>query len=334
VALVVTGDPLVWILLPTYNGAQFVGEQIASLQQQTVGDWRLLVRDDGSIDETVAIVDRLAASDSRIERLADAPVNGGVVANVSELMATAQHRGARRVMLADQDDVWLPQKIAVSLDLLQQAEAVDRDRPVLVHTDLTVVDDQLRVMAPSFLHYQRKRHEPVDPLAALLVTNFVTGCTTLFNERLLRLATPVPSATPMHDWWLAACAAAAGTLCFHPEPTVLYRQHGANTLRHKGYLRQLNPAHASWRRAWDRGNAVHAGAIAQARALLARLELAPDASVARSRVHTFIDACSDDTGPVARVRAAADLGIHAQYPLRTALIYLRILLGVGTTRLR
>ena len=333
-ALVVTGAPRVWILLPTYNGARFVGEQIASIQGQSMEDWRLLVRDDGSTDDVAAIVDRLAAADSRIERLADAPANAGVLANVSALMAEAQRRGARRVMLADQDDVWLPQKVAVSLDRLQQAEAADPDRPVLVHTDLTVVDDQLRVIAPSFLHYQRKRHEPVDPLAALLVTNFVTGCTVLFNERLLRLATPVPSATPMHDWWLAACAAAAGTLCFHPEPTVLYRQHGANTLRHKGYLRQLNPAHASWRGAWRRGDAVHAGAIAQARALLARLELAPDASAARNRIRRFVDACGNDTGPVARVRAAADFGIHAQYPLRTALIYVRIFRGVGTTRLR
>ena len=193
-ALVVSGDPRVWILLPTYNGARFVAEQIASIQQQTITDWRLLVRDDRSTDGVTGIVDRLAASDARIERLADAPVNAGVVANVSELMATAQRRGARRVMLADQDDVWLPQKIAVSLERLQQAEAADGDRPILVHTDLTVVDDQLRVLAPSFLHYQRKRHEAVDPLATLLVTNFVTGCTTLFNERLLRLAAPVPSA--------------------------------------------------------------------------------------------------------------------------------------------
>jgi hypothetical protein len=278
-----------------------------------------------------AIVDRLAASDPRIERLPDASVNAGVVDNVSQLLATALRRGARRVMLADQDDVWLPGKIAVSLDRLNEAEAAHRDRPVLVHTDLTVVDEQLRVTAPSFLHYQRKRHEPVDPLAALLVTNFVTGCTALFNDRLLRLATPVPSAAPVHDWWLAACAAAAGALAFHPEPTVLYRQHGTNTLRHKGYLRQLNPAHASWRRAWDRGNAVHAGAIAQARALLARLELAPEAAAAQSRVRTFVDACAGDRGAVARLRAAVDLGVHAQYPLRTALIYLRLLLGIGTT---
>jgi hypothetical protein len=330
VALVVTGDPLVWILLPTWNGARFVGEQIASIQQQSIGDWRLLVRDDGSTDGIGDIIDRLAASDPRIERLPDASANAGVIANVSELMTAALQRGARRVMLADQDDVWLPHKIANSLALLDQEQGADRDRPVLVHTDLTVVDEQLHEVAPSFLRYQRKRHEPVDPLGALLVTNFVTGCTTLFNDALLKLATPVPAEAPMHDWWLASCAAAAGTIRFHPGSTVLYRQHGANTLRHKGYLRQLNPAHASWRRAWDRGNAVHAGAVAQARILLTRLEGVPEAAAALARVRAFVDASATDVGAVARVRAAAAAGIHAQYPLRTALIYLRMFLGVGS----
>lgn len=329
-ALVVNGAPAVWILLPTYQGARFVAEQIASLQGQTVASWRLLVRDDGSTDETTRVIDELAARDPRIERLTGDGANAGVVANVSRLLAAAQQRGARRVMLADQDDVWLPEKIAVSLDLLEQAEReIGAGRPVLVHTDLAVVDEALTPMAPSFLRFQRKRHEPVDPLAPLLVTNFVTGCTTLFNEALLRMATPIPGVAPMHDWWLAACAAAAGAIRFHPAATVRYRQHGANTLRHKGYLRQLNPAQANWRRAWERGNVVHAGAIAQARALLERLECVPEARDARARVQAFVHAASVDVGGMARVRRVAALGVHAQHPLRTSLIYLRLLLGVG-----
>lgn len=324
-------SPLVWILLPTYNGARFVGEQIASIQQQSVGRWRLLVRDDGSTDAVRDVVDRIARSDARIERLADAPANGGVVANVSALMAAAQQRGAQRVMLADQDDVWLPEKIAVSLDVLEQAERErsGAQRPVLVHTDLAVVDELLRPIASSFLRYQRKRHDAVDPLAPLLVTNFVTGCTVLMNRALLQLAVPIPEAAPMHDWWLALCTAAAGTIRFHPAPTVFYRQHGANTLGRKGFMRQLNAAQASWAHAWRRGDVVHTAALAQARALLARLDTLPDAPAARVRVAAFVRATSGEAGPLARVRMAAALGVHAQHPLRTALIYTRLLRGVG-----
>lgn len=324
------GEP-VWILLPTYNGARFVAEQIASIERQTGAEWRLLVRDDGSTDDTVQVVDRLAASDARIERLRDGVGNVGVVANVGMLMAAAMARGARDVMLADQDDVWLPHKIPVSLDVLRQAEReVGPGRPVLVHTDLAVVDETLRPVAPSFLRFQRKRHEPLDPLGPLLVTNFVTGCTVLFNHALLRLAVPVPEGAPMHDWWLALCAAAAGTIRFHPEATVLYRQHGSNTLPEKGYLRQLNPARASWAASWRRGAEIHRRAIAQVQALLERLEIQPGTASARARLRTFLDASAPGVGGLTRMRSAASLGVHGQYPLRTALIYLRMLRRPGS----
>ena len=333
-ALVVTGAPRVWILLPTYNGVRFVGEQIASIQGQSMEDWRLLVRDDGSTDGVAAIVDRLAAADSRIERLADAPANAGVLANVSALMAEAQRRGARRVMLADQDDVWLPQKVAVSLDRLQQAEAADPDRPVLVHTDLTVVDDQLRVIAPSFLHYQRKRHEPVDPLAALLVTNFVTGV----YGPVQRAAPPTRDAGSERDAdaRLVACGVCGGrrhavlSSGAHGPLSAAWGEHAAAQGLYSAVesrARELAGCVAPRRCRSCRGDRAGAGAGGATR-------LAPDASAARNRIRRFVDACGNDTGPVARVRAAADFGIHAQYPLRTALIYVRIFRGVGTTRLR
>lgn len=332
--MVVGDDGLpVWILLPTWNGARFVAEQIASIERQTVTDWRLLVRDDGSSDDTVAVVDALASADARIERLRDDAGNLGVVANVDRLLAAAQARGARRVMLADQDDVWLPDKIAVSRALLHEAEReAGPGRPVLVHTDLAVVDEQLRPIAPSFLRFQRKRHEPVDPLGPLLVTNFVTGCTVLFNQALLRLATPVPTEAPMHDWWLALCAAAAGTIRFHPTATVLYRQHGSNTLPDKGYLRQLNPARASWARAWRRGGTIHRQAIAQVAAVAERLGDGPDTAATRQRLRTFLAMCEPGVAGLTRVRTAARLGVHGQQVLRTALIYLRLLTSADATR--
>jgi len=110
------------IVLATYNGAAYLREQIRSIQDQTESRWRLLIRDDGSTDATRAIIDELIRADSRIECLDDDDERLGPAGNFGALLTTAFERGANYVCCADQDDVWLPNKLAVQLDAMRRAE--------------------------------------------------------------------------------------------------------------------------------------------------------------------------------------------------------------------
>jgi glycosyltransferase involved in cell wall biosynthesis len=326
---VVVDAPRITILLPTYNGARHVAQQIASIQEQTVTDWQLLVRDDGSSDRTLETIRKLAGADPRIEIVTDGDGNVGCVANVGRLMTLADARGTPYIMLADQDDVWTPRKIEATLATMESAEQkVDAGFPILVHTDLAVVDEDLRPLDPSFMHFQRMRHEEIDALRTLFVQNFVTGCTVLMNRALLHLALPMPYETPMHDWWLALCAAAVGTIAFVPESTVLYRQHGQNVVSDKGYVRRLKPLRTNWARLWLRGNVSHRQSIAQVGTLVDRLKERGLGESSLYRLQRFLALFEPGMGPIARVRGGLALELRSQHVLRTALVYSRLALGV------
>ena len=100
--------------------------------------------------------------------------------------------------------------------------------PVLAHTDLVVVDENLHTIAPSFWSYSNLNPYCGSRLNRLLIQNVVTGSATMINRALARLASPIPQGAVLHDWWLALVASALGRIEAIPEKTVLYRQHGRN----------------------------------------------------------------------------------------------------------
>src|SRR5688572_7067998 len=265
-------DEPVSILLATFNGAPFVREQIESIRSQSVGDWTLVIRDDGSTDGTPEILRELAESDARIVLVSDANGRLGAAGNFSRLATRALTGPAGPVLFADQDDVWFSTKIERTLAVLRSAEAARPAKsPILVHSDLTVIDGRGRHLHDSFMRFQRIRHEGAQPLRTLLVQNFVTGCTVMVNRPLLEMAIPVPAAAMMHDWWLALCAAACGSIEFIKEPTMAYRRHETNAMTARGFWRTMNPGRTNWRALWREGLRNHVRAVAQAHALLARL---------------------------------------------------------------
>lgn len=216
------------ILLTVYNGAEFLPEQLRSLRAQTHRDWRLWVRDDGSTDASAELVLAAAAEDARIRPVHAGGGRMGALGGFSWLLEHAGDGAARYTMFCDQDDVWLPRKIEVTLAAMLRAEAEHGAAvPLLVHTDLQVVDRRLEVIDPSFWHYQG-----IDPQLngpkRILVQNTVTGCAAMINRALHELATPVPPDAAMHDWWLALVASSFGRLVPVREATILYRQHGRN----------------------------------------------------------------------------------------------------------
>lgn len=220
------------ILLATYNGSKYIQEQIESILSQTYPSIHLWIRDDGSKDTTVEILTYFAKKyPSRITFL-PTEQNLGIKGNFSRLMECSK---ASYMMFSDQDDHWLPNKVELSLKLIKQMEVqYGWDTPLLVHTDLTVVRSDLTEINSSFWKYTHLNPSYVQ-LNRLLTQNVLTGCTMLFNRKLLELALPIPSESFMHDWWIALVASAFGQIKHLPLSTILYRQHTSNGLGAKPY---------------------------------------------------------------------------------------------------
>ncbi len=215
------------ILLATYNSARFLRAQLDSLLTQTDQDWRLLIRDAGSTDQTHAIIDEYVRRDGRIELVEVGPADA--CRNFARLLDFSKNP---YVMFCDHDDVWLPRKIEMARRAMREleVEVSDAQCPLLVFSDAIVTDDELRTLDRSSFHYQH-----LDPMRLavrqLLFQNVAAGNTMLFNRALLRCASPVPEEAVMHDHWLMLVAALMGRVkLIRGEPQLLYRQHGGNVL--------------------------------------------------------------------------------------------------------
>ncbi|WP_310599617.1 glycosyltransferase family 2 protein [Desulfobulbus sp.] len=215
------------ILLASFNGETFLREQLKSLVDQDYTDWRLIIRDDGSVDRTIEIINILACQCPEKVLFDDEYFQTkGACGNFSYLL---EKSAANYIMLCDQDDVWLPDKIAKTLKLMKSIEQkYGHDKPILIHTDLRIVDEQLQPIASSLLKYQHLSPRSGSQMHRLLTQNIATGCTMMINRPLIKLATPVSKKAVMHDWWLALIAALFGKIAFLDEPTILYRQHHKN----------------------------------------------------------------------------------------------------------
>lgn len=218
-------DKKIHILLATYNGENYLAEQLNSILNQTNTNWQLLIHDDNSTDNTVDIIKQYQKQNpDKIQFIDDDVSFGNASANFSFLL---EHVDSEYIMFCDQDDVWLKNKIELTLEKMQDMEKTYQNLPILVHTDLTVVDEELKVISKSYWKYQY-----IDPskdsLNRLLVQNTITGCTVMINRRLMNIALPIPNDAIMHDWWLGLVAAAFGKITYIDIPTVFYRQHSKN----------------------------------------------------------------------------------------------------------
>lgn len=213
------------ILLSTFNGDTYLKELLDSVLNQTFKDWRLIVRDDGSTDGTYEIVLNYCKQFSdKITFVNDKDTHLGACQSFAKLL---EYSTANYIMFCDQDDVWLPTKVAVTLNKMCELEALHDGFPILIHTDLKVVDRDLRIISESFWKFQHINPE-FKKINNLLLTNNVTGCTMMINRELKKLSMPIPENSVMHDWWIALVASVFGVTAYINSATILYRQHGKN----------------------------------------------------------------------------------------------------------
>lgn len=214
------------ILLATYNSEKFLEEQIVSIFEQDYGDWKLLIRDGGSKDNTVKMLKHFRSlHPGRIKCI---PAHGRTWAceNFAALLSSSS---APYVMFSDHDDIWCRDKISKSLETIENAEArFGVNMPIMVFSDMYVVDKDNRIkLCDSYYKYQKLVPSRLS-LNYLLVQNIPCGCTLLTNRALVDLVGEISPAAVMHDHWLSLVAAGFGKIIYLDRPTLYYRQHENN----------------------------------------------------------------------------------------------------------
>jgi len=229
----------IYILLATYNGEKYLREQLDSLFRQTYQNWILWIHDDNSEDNTVNIIKEYKKKyPDKIIFLDDNVSTGGAKENFAYLLNSIDDN-FDYLMFCDQDDVWLEDKIEVTLNKMLELEKENPDKPILVHTDLKVVDDKLNIISDSMFKYQKVNLNNQYDLKKLVVENVVTGCTMMLNKKLVNIVKEIPKEAVMHDWWIAIMTLKMeGIIYFLNKSTVLYRQHSLNIVgaRKIGFL--------------------------------------------------------------------------------------------------
>lgn len=199
---------MISVCIPTFNGALYIGEQLESILASPLVT-EVIVSDDGSSDNTVEVVK--SYKDARIKLVQGPRV--GLVSNYELLLSLAS---GEYIFLADQDDVWMSDKVEVMLAHLRDVD--------LAVCDCTVVDAQLNLLYPSFFVL---RHSGPG-LVRNLLRNSYLGCCIAMRRELLVYALPFPRHLPMHDWWLGLVAETFGRATFISQTLMMYRRHGGN----------------------------------------------------------------------------------------------------------
>ena len=214
------------ILMATYNGQKFIAEQLDSIFSQTFQDFRLIVRDDGSTDNTCAILEEYSAKyPGRIKIIHDEAVCKSATKNFFELL---KHAEADYVMFSDQDDVWLKYKVQITLDYMKETERKNPGKPVLIFTGLQVVDAELKSM--DLLLGLQNITEKLYTFRELLSCNCAAGCTQMLNRGVYENLGEFEEGITVHDWWTTLYASAFGVVERVPMALILYRQHGGNVI--------------------------------------------------------------------------------------------------------
>jgi rhamnosyltransferase len=224
--------PRVDILLPTYNGERYIEAQIISLLEQTHLNIRVYIRDDGSTDGTVSIIENLSSKDSRIIILKEYYKNLGLVSNINYLLSKSE---ADYIMYCDQDDVWFKNKVEVLLkEILHREKEFGKEFPLLVHADCFVTDENLIVKGLF------KGDEPLKyGLAKSLFKYYVQGASTIFNSSLKEQIYPFIENVYLHDRYTHLVAEIIGRRFYINKPLMYYRQHKNNLVGSSSLFKKI-----------------------------------------------------------------------------------------------
>jgi glycosyltransferase involved in cell wall biosynthesis len=223
------------IVMATYNGERYAGEQIESILSSSYQDTELFIYDDGSKDNSMSVLKKYEHLYPDKIHVFQNKINLGVTIN---FLQSSCQTITDYVMFCDQDDVWKPGKIEATLKRMKSMEAqFGNNIPIAVFTDAEIVDSHLRLLNSSFFKSGHLNMKKTD-LAHLLMENKLIGCTVMFNAALRKVLKEhsMPVNARFHDWWIALIAASFGKISYLNQRTLLYRQHEENVVGNTTFL--------------------------------------------------------------------------------------------------
>jgi len=215
------------VLLSTYNGERYLSEFLESLARQTFRDFDLIVRDDGSTDDTASILHSYEHRIS-IRRVASSQRLGAARSFMQLLTEAGDTYDA--YLFADQDDYWNPDKLALATKAMAACSGT-----------IALYFSRLEVVSESLEHVKYSRVPRIACFDNVLVENVASGCTIAMNSRAraVVLKSP-PTEVIMHDWWCHLVISAIGKIVYDETPTLKYRQHGANVVgASRGFMNEV-----------------------------------------------------------------------------------------------
>ena len=206
---------MISVAVVTYNGAKYIGEQLDSILNNLGEEDEVVVSDDGCLDNTVLLLEQYQERDARI-RCIRGP-GKGIIPNVEHAL---RHCRGAYIFLADQDDVWMPDKTACVLEVFEKQKAM------LVMHDARVMDGSCkRVLMPSFFAYRHSRKGAVKNI----IKNSYMGCCMAFRREVLEEVLPIPEDIQMHDQWIGVkCDLRYHRTVLLEKPLLCYRRHEGN----------------------------------------------------------------------------------------------------------
>ena len=216
------------IVMATYNGEPYIHEQLQSILWQDYENFRLLIHDDGSSDNTVEEIRKFEKEyPEKVKFIDDGISFRDPKRNFEHLLKMTD---ADFVFLSDQDDIWLPSKVSLMVNKLEELEnRYGKNTPILVFSDYAILNKFGMIASKSI-----SQASGVDPrkitLEFLLNRNIISGFSAAVNNAAVKAAIPIPAQAIMHDWWLALICAATGRVEFVPQVMSLYRLHESNTI--------------------------------------------------------------------------------------------------------
>lgn len=216
------------ILLSTYNSEPYLQDLVESMYSQSYSDWKFLIRDDCSSDDTVSTLKKYQKKNpERFHIVENDGVNIGPKRSFEKLLKKST---ADYIMFCDHDDYWLSHKIEESIKRIKEIERTSPNKAALVFTDLTITDKNLNLIHESFWRYSKINPSDIHNIYKFINNNPVVGCTVIMNKKAKMLALPIPDQAIMHDWWTALKVAETGVIDYIEKPSILYRQHSKNEI--------------------------------------------------------------------------------------------------------
>lgn len=214
------------VLIATYNGEQFLKEQLESILSQTYKNFKIYISDDSSSDSTAEILKYYKTKYPQKVFYSVNEKNIGFVKNFEKLIFECKEE---YIALADQDDIWYAQKLEKQIEQIKKLEAAYVSMPMLINSDLEMIDKKGKITNSSYFRFRgyKLKNDRKD-LGHALGPSGIMGNTLLFNWQLRNIVLPFPDTLDVHDYWIGLNCELFGKRKTLSEPLIKYRIHEKN----------------------------------------------------------------------------------------------------------